>query len=113
MGFKKWGGNMFIEIHGLLICDNKLFIAADNGDIFSIPQPPRLTLSIERLKKDGESYPYLDARRAQIVCESARSIMALRTMLWHLLPPEKAAEIIPFPPHQESLKERKLFLVAG
>lgn len=104
---------MFIEIHGLLMSGGKLFIIAENGDVFSIPQPPRLTLSLERMKKEGENYPYLDVKRAQIVCESAPAIMLLRRMLWHLLTPEKASEIIPQPPALTFPQERKLSLVAG
>ncbi|MBN1326087.1 hypothetical protein JW977_03880 [Candidatus Falkowbacteria bacterium] len=104
---------MFIEIHGLLIRDGKLYIIAKGDDVFLPPQPPRLSIAIERLKKGGEFHPFLDARRAQIVCESANAVMELRHMLWQLLPPEKAAEIIPFPSHQDPAQERKLFLVAG
>lgn len=102
---------MYIEIHGLLLSGGKLFIIARNGDVFLAPQPPRLTLWCERIKKDGELNPYLDVRRAQIVCESASSVLVLRRMLWRLLPRERASEIIPQSQALTFPQERRLSLV--
>lgn len=102
---------MYIEIHGLLLSGGKLFIIARNGDVFLAPQPPRLTLSQERIKKDGRINPCLNVDRAQIVCESASSILILRRMLWRLLPQERASEIIPKSQALTFPQERKFSLV--
>ncbi len=105
---------MFKEIHGLLISDGKLFIVAEKGDIFPVPSPPRLSLALERIKENGYPKPFLDVSRAQIVCESASAIFALRVMLWQLLPPEIAGKIIPLPTNNHQIPtERKLALVVG
>lgn len=104
---------MYIEIHNLFINGGKLYIVAKKGNVFSVPPPPRLTLALERIKENGDPVPFLDVRHAQIVCESASAIFALRRMLCQLLPPAIAGNIIPLPINQQFPTERKLALVSG
>jgi hypothetical protein len=105
------GGKMYIQIQGLLLVDGKLFIVADNGDVVPVPPPPRLTLALEPIKENGDSNPFFDVSRAQIVCESASATLALRRMLFQLLQPEVSGKIIPFPQSPELPQERKLKVV--
>ena len=107
------GGIMHIGIKALFVTGGKVYIVAEKGDIFPVPSPPRLSLALERIKENGYSEPFFDVSRAQIVCESASAIFALRRMLWQLLPPEVAGKIIPLPTTQQIPVERKLALVVG
>jgi hypothetical protein len=105
------GGKMYIGIQELFLSGGTLFIVADNGDVVPVPPPPRLTLALERIKENGDLMPFLDVRHAQIVCESASAIFALRRMLVQLLQPEVSDKIFPFPQSQELPQERKLRVV--